>query len=41
MKWTDEDIDKLFQDAAGKADVPYQESYWEEIDRKSVVRERV
>jgi hypothetical protein len=32
MKWTDEDIDKMAQDAAGKVNVPYSDSYWAEMD---------
>ena len=32
MKRTDEEIDKMFQDAAGKFEVPYQDSYWDEME---------
>lgn len=32
MKWTDEEIDKIVQDAAGKLEVPYQDEYWEEME---------
>lgn len=32
MKWTDEEIDQLFQDASAKVEVPYQDSYWQEME---------
>ncbi len=32
MKRTDEEIDQLFQDAARKVEVPYQDHYWDEME---------
>ncbi len=32
MKWTDEEIDQLFQDASAKVEAPYQDRYWLEME---------
>ena len=32
MKWTDEEIDKIAKEAAGNVEVPYQDSYWAEME---------
>ena len=32
MKWTEEDIDQLFRDSANQLNVPFQESYWTEME---------
>lgn len=33
MKWTDEEIDKLFQESAGQINVPpFQEAFWDEME---------
>jgi hypothetical protein len=32
MNWTEEDIDQLFRDSASQLNVPFQESYWTEME---------
>jgi hypothetical protein len=32
MNWTEEDIDQLFRDSANQLNVPFQESYWTEME---------
>lgn len=32
MNWTEEDIDQLFKDSANQLNVPFQESYWTEME---------
>lgn len=32
MNWNDEEIDKLFQESASQLNVPYQDSFWEEME---------
>lgn len=32
MNWTDDEIDKLFQESASKVDVPYKDTYWNEME---------
>lgn len=32
MNWTEEDIDQLFRDSANQLNVPFQESYWAEME---------
>lgn len=32
MNWTDEEIDKLFQESASQMNVPYQDSFWTEME---------
>ena len=32
MNWTEEDIDQLFRDSANQLNVPFQESYWTEVE---------
>jgi hypothetical protein len=32
MNWTDEDLDKLFQESAKQMKTPYQESFWTEVE---------
>lgn len=32
MKWTEEDVDQLFRDSANQLNVPFQESYWIEME---------
>lgn len=32
MNWSDDEIDKLFQESSSQLNVPYQESFWEEME---------
>jgi hypothetical protein len=32
MSWSNEDIDKLFKDAANRQEVPYQDTFWDEME---------
>lgn len=32
MNWTEEDIDQLFRDSANQLNIPFQESYWTEME---------
>ena len=40
MSWTDEEIDKLFSDSAGKMSFEYKEAYWEEMQAVLPSRKR-